>query len=762
MEYHDSLKMLLDPKPRLHYSVPKFEVKPKQVIHMSQEYTPDLDDRVDAFDDKHDLHRVFSLPSLQQCLLDACIDPLRSQHQLIKLVSYDPIVVARLIEAHTQNIGADTSTQPESIEAIIANVDKQQIKALIQASLLKRTHHFEDGNTASLEVTQQQWLHAMLVANLCRILAYQFDYAKPERAYYTGLLSNLGEWLMHSQYPDSYTQVIQPCETHRERLNAEKSEYGYDHIEATARIMRNWTIDSDVLRAIQFSYCNSHQLEDAPALTRLLFLARGIATNNAVNLQTLEIQAQRLFNHPNVNLLALVDATLNQLSDLVKTLQLNVPTTDLPKLLAPLFIDEAFNNNTTEAQKSVTLNQTSQLYGTIDGAGALFSQIQTHQALERQAHCMSQAIFESTGCLYFDIPANRQDCLSNKAFADTLTISTTNTSSLVAQCFRDAAPCDSSQRPNERLAVIDQEIVLQLQAHTLIFLPVHVDHALTAKTPCGVLVLGFTDSGYKIWKRQAVALQYFAYQIGLQWQRINLSNTFLHQTVDTEKRLYANTLKRIVHEVSNPLSIAMNIVHLLGRRDDNSPDAQTSLENIQLEIERASTLLKKYSDQQCQAQPSHTLVNINDLIVKLVTVFTDSFLEKKSISTEYQLDDSIPPVYIDSQSIKQILTNLIKNAAESMASGGVISLHTNDKIIIDNRSYVEILVVDTGPGIPDTLLEQLFSPVKSEKGAGLGLSIVRELTQIMDGLVSYKRSSDKSIFGIYIKRQTREPANSEN
>jgi len=78
--------------------------------------------------------------------------------------------------------------------------------------------------------------------------------------------------------------------------------------------------------------------------------------------------------------------------------------------------------------------------------------------------------------------------------------------------------------------------------------------------------------------------------------------------------------------------------------------------------------------------------------------------------------------------IKQILVNLLRNAAEALDNKGQITLATRLYCTSDGRHYVDISVQDDGPGIDKEIMDRLFSPVTSTKGdghAGLGLNIVK-------------------------------------
>ena len=100
----------------------------------------------------------------------------------------------------------------------------------------------------------------------------------------------------------------------------------------------------------------------------------------------------------------------------------------------------------------------------------------------------------------------------------------------------------------------------------------------------------------------------------------------------------------------------------------------------------------------------------------------------------------------DRNRLKQVLLNLIKNAAEAMAlQGRELTVATSDVTKENGMHNVKISVSDNGPGIPEAVLARLFRPVTSTKGeghAGLGLSIVHELITGMGGSITAESNAD--------------------
>ena len=102
-------------------------------------------------------------------------------------------------------------------------------------------------------------------------------------------------------------------------------------------------------------------------------------------------------------------------------------------------------------------------------------------------------------------------------------------------------------------------------------------------------------------------------------------------------------------------------------------------------------------------------------------------------------------IQVDPDMIKQILMNLILNAIESMGNKGEMNILTRIKPDQKNKQFMEISISDSGPGIPQEIVDTLFDPfVKGkDQGIGLGLSISQRIAEQHQGWISAANNSDK-------------------
>ena len=133
-------------------------------------------------------------------------------------------------------------------------------------------------------------------------------------------------------------------------------------------------------------------------------------------------------------------------------------------------------------------------------------------------------------------------------------------------------------------------------------------------------------------------------------------------------------------------------------------------------------------------------VNVNTIIEDSLLLLNRQ-LQRANVDVQTELGE-LPDVVIAADQIRQVLSNLIINARDSMPKGGKLIIRTRHVQGRDElRSWVRILIADTGTGIPRDLQRAIFEPfvtTKGEKGTGLGLWIVKGIIQNHAGHLSVR------------------------
>ncbi len=212
------------------------------------------------------------------------------------------------------------------------------------------------------------------------------------------------------------------------------------------------------------------------------------------------------------------------------------------------------------------------------------------------------------------------------------------------------------------------------------------------------------------------------------------------------KRLsdWKNIAEKVAHELKNPLTPIKISAQRILRNIDKEPEkvkkiAEESAINILTEIEGIMNLLSNFLTFARLPEPKLKKEDINLIIEDVVSFFREIY---SNIEFDLKLTPYLGELMMDKEQIKRVLTNLINNSAEAMDKKGKITIKTFSK---NNSIYVEF--VDSGPGIPENIKEEIFTPYFStkEKGTGLGLAIVKQIIKEHKGDIyldtSYKKGA---------------------
>lgn len=197
----------------------------------------------------------------------------------------------------------------------------------------------------------------------------------------------------------------------------------------------------------------------------------------------------------------------------------------------------------------------------------------------------------------------------------------------------------------------------------------------------------------------------------------------------------------LAHEINNPLSIIKNYLaivssHLL-RPATSSVDTETTRDGIRVieeEIDRIARIVSQLRQLHAPQSPQLKVIVINDEIRALAELFRATFT-KSSLALHLKLDPKLTTVRVCSDHLRQILVNLLTNAADATDAGGSITIST--QWCEEPPNHFAVLVTDTGTGISDENVPKIFDPFfttkREGKGTGLGLSVSYSLATRMGG-----------------------------
>lgn len=188
----------------------------------------------------------------------------------------------------------------------------------------------------------------------------------------------------------------------------------------------------------------------------------------------------------------------------------------------------------------------------------------------------------------------------------------------------------------------------------------------------------------------------------------------------------------LAHEIRNPLGVIKGSSEMLSQKLQASDELSRELAGyISTEVNRLSALVTEFLD---FARPLHAQLAPGDVtaVLERTIEIVEHRWKGKAVRVDREYASGLPLVPLDESLCEQAFLNLVQNAFEAMEeTGGTLRVEARETWEND-RGGVQVVIADTGPGVPEKLREEIFNPFVTTKktGVGLGLSIV---SKIVDG-----------------------------
>lgn len=214
----------------------------------------------------------------------------------------------------------------------------------------------------------------------------------------------------------------------------------------------------------------------------------------------------------------------------------------------------------------------------------------------------------------------------------------------------------------------------------------------------------------------------------------------------------------LAHEVKNPLGGLRGAAQLL-ERELNSDELREYTQIIISEADRLQSLVDRMLGP--SSLPKKEQVNIHKVLERVYSLVKVEAASGIKIIRDY--DPSIPDVYADQDQLIQAALNLVRNAIQALGEDGTLTIRSRSKrqYTIGSHRYklvAMVEIIDTGPGIPEDMLEQIFLPMITGRaeGSGLGLSIAQTLVNRHSGLIECTSKPGNTVFRILLPLENRD------
>ena len=661
----------------------------------------------------YDVNRLPSLPHILIELLNACMDECVSFDIISDIIGSDTALTAKVLSAANSPIYGHAS-QLTSLKHTLMFLGLDTIKSIAITASVQQ--FFSRYNADKGQQLANFWEHSLLTALIAKSMAELIHYHSPDEAYLAALLHDIGQLVFHLDAQQDYHKLLEQSHETEQLTLLEQQHFQLSHDELGAYLLNEWGLSSFISDAVRYHHAPEELIRDAHLLVKILNTA-----NRASYLENRQAFDCSIF-----------DLSTNVVMDIIQSAR-----EKLVKISHSMGIDIQNKQNFDDKQvelarhvKAIALSQSS------------FNQ--PNSDLEFNINYSSQLLFNIKNTALF-LYNGEEKSLCLEYPSEDLYIHD-DSSSIISRCFIDTKIISSINSDND-ISIIDRQVINLLSSDNIICLPLQLG---TVKY--GVLVMAASNRQLGNILKNRFQLKLFADQLTQYYVQIKQDS---QNKSDMEKTISSGFLlkaREIVHETNNPLSVINNYLQILSNKLSDNETIKNDLVIIQKEIERVGNIILRCTEEPSQQENNDTTTDINESISQLINIYKLSLFVTHNTKCNLNLREDLPCVHTNNNYLKQILSNLIKNAVEAMPANGILDISTS-KTNVNGKNFISISIKDNGPGIPDYILSNLYLPVQTTKNnthSGLGLSIVKNMLDKLQGSITCDTGKTGTTFTLLI------------
>lgn len=199
----------------------------------------------------------------------------------------------------------------------------------------------------------------------------------------------------------------------------------------------------------------------------------------------------------------------------------------------------------------------------------------------------------------------------------------------------------------------------------------------------------------------------------------------------------------VAHEIGNPIGIILGYLDLIKKGNIDEDEKADFLDRVESEIARVNLIIKQLLDFSRSSSGKPEKAHTHELVMRAVDIMRPQPMMEQ-IHVRFELNALNDHIFVDPNYLQQVFLNIIMNAADALMDKAIPGSENDDKaLIIESKNigqFIEIRIVDNGPGMPKEALDHIFDPFYTTKepgrGTGLGLSVSYRIIESYRGTIS--------------------------
>jgi HD-like signal output (HDOD) protein/signal transduction histidine kinase len=682
--------------------------------------------------------RLPAMPQILSKLIALCQSDEAGIGELTKVIAHDAGMSAKVLAVANSSAYYSGNRKVSLVQAI-NTLGTEALKTLVISESIFQTFS-SFSRTPGIDF-RGFWVHALKSAVLARELAKKMSYPHVEEAYLAGLLHDVGRLALLRAAPGEYLANFKARDDEH-LCFFETSALGITHSESGAWLIEQWNLDSFLADSVRYHHEPITRLKLSHPLIRLVCLAHLLSD---YKIDSPELEGVGAFcGVADADLMA-IQAGVNSQTKTAAA-YFGITLTDIeqqpptatyePNGLAPDSVQERLAE---EVRNATLISLAAQTFARMQSGTELITSISRTARVLFNLQDVVVLLKNANSEILTGVPiGDRQQRLSEYS------IPLHGASLLANSVLNKKVTFVGSE--DASLDLVEEQLLRAMGTGYLAYLPM-----ISGQSCQGVLVCGLSPiQADELWGKERFLLS-FASQAATSMASSAAVKDEIAKLIDGVNESHRKASRQLAHEVNNPLSIIKNYLSVLDDKVSNNEPVVEELSILNEEIDRVSRIVGGLSGE--QAAILNETAEINSVMNEVVRLFSISRYLPASVKVIVKTTDQDSNTNGSSDSLKQILLNLIKNAVEALPLGGNIEVGNKGRLIRDGRNYFAIYISDNGTGMPSDVLTHLFTSGYSGKNGvnrGLGLSIVYGLVKKMNGLISCRSGQWGTSFEILL------------
>ncbi|OGR26964.1 MAG: hypothetical protein A2X83_00930 [Desulfuromonadales bacterium GWD2_54_10] len=691
------------------------------------------------------------MPPMPQVLLrflSVVDDEHASMAELATLVGQDPALCARVLTISNSPAlrrGAEVKCLDQCLVVLGTRLMRTLAACLAIQSVFARTSGDLRYNLAGF------WGHSLRVAEIARAIATHVNYSDIEEAYLAGLLHDIGQLLLLGGMSERYGVLLDWSSDESALHGIEEPLLGTGHAAVGSWLVDQWKLSSFMADAVLFHHKPANEIAHADFLSQIVWSAHIIDKNKSTDFSQSKSNSdiaaiKSILGIEPADASAILQLCTERVTLLATALEIaeSEVSKTLPCSSTPIecFKSKPSDNDLAYSRMEAVVRDMAMMHSLQQRLTELYSESEILLAVRE-----SGRILFGIGRLAFLLVQPDKQILSGPDICgqpdllQQIEITLDSEHSLAAAAVLRKQPLSTfDEQRSTAASLVDTQIARALGCEGVLYVPM-----CARENQTGVMVYGLNAAQYARIHTRLDWMTSFANLAASSletWRELRGREQKLETTLNSR---FERHVRRAVHEAGNPLAIIKNYLKIVSRKLPDDSDVQQELNILREEIDRVTHIVRQLSDLTEISTVADTF-EINAVIEGMLTLYGESLFSGCNITLEKSLDPNLGPMTGDRDSLKQILFNLWKNGSEAMPAGGSFTISTHGNVIQGDKSFTEIRLSDSGPGLPPEVLQCLFKPLDPNRRpghSGIGLSIVASLVERLGGQITCQSLAGK-------------------